>query len=487
MNLLTQSYPDLVPAVPELFVLTMACIILLLDLVLSVRWRNASFLLTLYTLLGASLLTLQDIGEAGRYTFNGMFVDDLLSDVLKVGTYLLVACVLVYSRRYMLERKLFRGEYFVLVLFGVLGMMVLASASHMLTLYMGLELMALSLYTLVALQRDSRTAIEAAMKYFVLGALASGMLLYGISMLYGVTGTLDIAGVAAGVRAKGVDNLTLGFAVVFVIVGIGFKLGAVPFHMWVPDVYEGAPTSVTLYIATAPKLAAFAIIMRLLVGGLVDMAGMWQDMLILLAVVSIALGNVVAISQSNIKRMLAYSTIAHMGFLLLGIIANSENGFGSAMFYALVYSFMSLGAFGVILLLSDQGFEADKLEDFRGLNRRSRWLALLMLILMFSMAGIPPTAGFFAKMAVIQAVIEAGQVWLAVVAVLFAVVGAYYYLRVVKLMYFDDPDQQRDITAGWDARLLLAGNALALVLVLPWIGALLDLCAAAIRAIPALP
>jgi NADH-quinone oxidoreductase subunit N len=333
---------------------------------------------------------------------------------------------------------------------------------------------------MVAFQRDSGLATEAAMKYFVLGALASGMLLYGMSMLYGATGSLELAQVRSGVMEKGVDDLILVFGLVFVIVGLGFKLGAVPFHMWVPDVYHGAPTSVTLYLGTAPKLAAFAMVMRLLVGGLGDMSATWQDMLILLAVLSMGIGNLIAISQTNIKRMLAYSTIAHMGFLLLGVLSATSNGYSSALFYVLVYAFMSLGGFGMILLLSRKGFEADALDDFRGLNRRNPWYALVMLLLMFSMAGVPPTVGFFAKLFVIQALVDVGLTWLAVVAVLFAVIGAYYYLRVIKLMYFDSAETDVPLEAGADMRLLLSLNGVAVLLVMPWVGTVMDLCRNAI-------
>ncbi len=476
--------PDVAPAIPEIFIFSMACLILVVDLYLSERWRMVSYLLALATLFVAALLTLQNIFAPPVFTFNNMFVDDALSDIIKLAIYLLVFVVFVYSRRYNRERGIFRSEYFVLGLFGVVGMMILASASHFLTLYLGLELLALCLYTMVAFQRDSSLATEAAMKYFVLGAMASGMLLYGMSMLYGATGSLEIAVVKRAVSEMGAaDNMILIFGLIFVIVGLGFKLGVVPFHMWVPDVYHGAPTSVTLFIGTAPKLAGFVIVMRLLIGGLEDLSSVWQDMLIILAVLSIAFGNVVAIAQSNIKRMLAYSTISHMGFFLLGILSATPNGYSSAMFYVLVYAFMSLGSFGMIILLSRAGFEADRLDDFKGLNQKNPWYAFLMLLLMFSMAGIPPTVGFYAKLSVIQALIDGQLIWLAVVAVLFAVIGAYYYLRIIKLMYFDPPETEAPIKAGIDMRILMGINGLAMVLVIPWVGVILDLCAKAIDAI----
>jgi NADH-quinone oxidoreductase subunit N len=382
---------------------------------------------------------------------------------LKLFLYLTVAVGLVYSRGYLRERGLYKGEFFVLTLFALLGMMVMVSASHFLTLYLGLELLSLSLYAMVALQRNSSVATEAAMKYFVLGALASGMLLYGMSMVYGVTGSLAL-GDMAQTLADGTDlRIPLVFGIVFIVAGLAFKLGAVPFHMWVPDVYHGAPTAMTLFIGSAPKIAAFAFVVRILGQGLESQVAEWRDMLVILAVLSMAVGNIAAIAQSNLKRMLAYSTISHMGFMLLGILAGSQNGYGSAMFYVLVYALMSLGGFGMILLLSRAGFEADQLDDFRGLNRRSPWLAFVMLLLMFSMAGIPPTVGFYAKLAVLQAVVEIGYVWLAVAAVLFSLVGAFYYLRIVKLMYFDAPHETAPIAASPDARVIMSANGLAVL------------------------
>jgi NADH-quinone oxidoreductase subunit N len=354
------------------------------------------------------------------------------------------------------------------------------SASHFVSLYLGLELLSLSLYAMVAFQRDSKQATEAAMKYFVLGALASGMLLYGMSMLYGVTGSLEIGAVRDRIASGGPDNLIVTFGLVFVIVGLAFKLGAVPFHMWIPDVYHGAPTAVTLFLGVAPKLAAFAMFMRLLIAGLPDLADAWRDMLVVMALLSMGVGNVIAIAQTNIKRMLAYSTISHMGFFLLGILSASPNGYGSAMFYILVYAVMSAGGFGMIILLSRAGFEAENLDDFKGLNQRQPWYAFLMLIIMFSMAGVPPTAGFFAKFMVIQSVVNVDMAWLAVAAVLFSVIGAFYYLRVVKLMYFDAPTDSAPIQASGDMKLLLSINGLALIAFVPWAGALIELCRSAI-------
>ncbi|MFL6648429.1 MAG: NADH-quinone oxidoreductase subunit NuoN [Sulfurifustis sp.] len=472
--------PGLAAALPEIFVFTMACVILLVDLYAATPARFLSYALAQLTLVVAAVLTLAGAGNTG-YFFNQMFVADPLAVLLKLAIYGLVFFVFAYSRDYLRERGILRGEYFVLGLFGVVGMMVMVSASHFLPLYLGLELLSLSLYSMVAFQRDSAIATEAAMKYFILGAMSSGMLLYGMSMLYGATGSLEIAAVRHAIAGMSANDIVLIFGLVFIIVGIAFKIGSVPFHMWVPDVYQGAPTAVTVYIGTAPELAAFALIMRLLIGGLEGLAPSWQGMLTILAVLSMGLGNVIAIAQTSIKRMLAYSAISHMGFFLLGILSASASGYSSALFYVLVYAVMSLGSFGVIILLSRAGFEADRLDDFKGLNQRSPWHAFLMLVLMFSLAGVPPTAGFYAKLLVIQSVVGADMVWLAVASVLFAVIGAFYYLRIVKLMYFDDPLDTAPITAQKDLRFLLAVNALLLIGVLPWIGTLIDWCTAAVR------
>ena len=451
------------PVFPEIFVLAMVSLILVIDAAVGDSKRDLAYALSLATLAGAAFLTVRDFSTMPVLTLGGLFIDDPLSDVLKLFLYLTVAAVLVYSRDYLRARGLCKGEFFVLALFALLGMMVMVSASHFLTLYLGLELLSLSLYAMVALHRDSSVATEAAMKYFVLGALASGMLLYGMSMVYGVTGSLGLGDMAIALQ-DGTDlRIPLVFGIVFIVAGLAFKLGAVPFHMWVPDVYHGAPTAMTLFIGSAPKIAAFAFVVRILGQGLESQVGDWREMLVILAVLSMALGNVAAIAQSNLKRMFAYSTISHMGFMLLGILAGSQNGYGSAMFYVLVYALMSLGGFGMILQLSRAGFEADQLDDFKGLNRRSPWLAFLMLLLMFSMAGVPPTVGFYAKLSVLQAVVGIGYVWLAVAAVLFSLIGAFYYLRIVKLMYFDAPLDTAPITASPDARVVMSVNGLAIL------------------------
>jgi NADH-quinone oxidoreductase subunit N len=409
-----------------------------------------------------------------------MFVDDPMADVLKLMIYLSTSLMLIYTRTYITLRGMFRGEFYALVLFAVAGMMIMVSGQHFLTLYMGLELLSLCLYALVAMDRDNARAAEAAMKYFVLGALASGMLLYGMSMLYGATGSLNISEVASSLL-NGVQNrpvLVLGL--VFIVAGLAFKLGAVPFQMWVPDVYEGSPTAVTLFIGSVTKLAAFALVIRLLVQGLFVLAIDWQGMLIIMAVLSIVIGNITAIAQTSLKRMLAYSTISHVGFLLYGIMSAGINGFASAMFYIVSYVLMTLAGFGIILLLSRKGFEADQLDDLKGLNQRSPWYAFLMLITMFSMAGVPPTLGFYAKFAVLQAALQAGMVWLVVFAVLMAVIGAFYYLRIVKLMYFDEPKDKAAIKSTPEMRWALSLNALALLGLGLMPQSLMNLCAYAI-------
>ena len=473
---------NLFAVLPEIAVAVMACVILIVDLYVSPRSRNVSYVLAQLTLVLAAALTIFGASTSGVF-FSGMFIADPLSVLLKLAIYLLTLFVFAYSREYLARRDLLRGEYFVLALFGVVGMMVMVSASHFLTLYLGLELLSLSLYAMVAFQRDSATATEAAMKYFVLGAMASGMLLYGMSMLYGVTGSLELAVVGQRVAAIGANDVVLIFGLVFVVVGVAFKVGLVPFHMWNPDVYHGAPTAVTLYIGTIPEIASFALVIRLLVGGLEGLSASWSDMLIVLAVLSIGLGNVIAIAQTNIKRMLAYSAISHMGFFLLGILNASPAGYSSALFYILTYTVMSLGAFGIVIALSRQGFEAERLDDFKGLNQRSPWYAFLMLLLMISLAGVPPTVGFYAKLLVIQSLVGTGLVWLAVLAVIFTVVGAYYYLRIVKLMYFDEPEETAAIGGGKDIRFLISINALLLLGIMPWIGNVIDWCDAAIRSL----
>ncbi|PKO47546.1 MAG: NADH-quinone oxidoreductase subunit NuoN [Betaproteobacteria bacterium HGW-Betaproteobacteria-22] len=459
---------DLITALPEIIVLGMAMFILLADLFLKPSNRIALYALAQLTLLIAAYFTFTTHSPGVGYAFTGAFVDDAMSDVLKLMIYAGTALIFIYSRHYLQVRNMFRGEFYALVLFSMLGMMIMVSGQSMLTLYIGLELLSLSLYALVALDRENARATEAAMKYFVLGALASGMLLYGMSMIYGMTGSLNISDIhhalmnAPQPTRELYSVLILGL--VFIVAGLAFKLGAVPFQMWVPDVYEGSPTAITMLISSVPKLAAFAFVIRLLAQSLQTLAIDWQSMLLIMAVLSIVIGNVTAIAQTNLKRMLAYSTISHVGFVLLGLMSASMNGYISAMFYIASYVLMSLAGFGVILLLSRKGFEAEKLDDLKGLNQRSPWIAFLMLIVMFSMAGVPPTLGFYAKFTVLQAALQAGFVWVVVFAVLMAVIGAYYYLRVIKLMYFDEPEDKQPIEAPIDMRVALSANALGLLL-----------------------
>jgi NADH-quinone oxidoreductase subunit N len=471
----------LYPAYAEIFLLVMVSVILIADLFTVGHTKTVTYLLVQVTLLGCSLITVATHDYGVAHLFHNMFVDDLMSDVLKLLSYMAVSMMLVYSRSYLLARGLFSGEFLALVLFALLGMMVMISASHFLTLYLGLELLSLSLYAMVALQRDSATATEAAMKYFILGALASGLLLYGMSMLYGATGTLNVNDISTAIQHGVPNKALLVFGLVFIVSGLAFKLGAVPFHMWVPDVYHGAPTAMTMLIGTAPKLAAFAFLMRILVEGLQPLMVDWSGMLAIMAVLSMAVGNISAIAQTNLKRMLAYSTIAHMGFLLIGILSGTIEGYGSAMFYAVIYVLMSLGGFGMIMLLSREGFEADNLNDFKGLNQRSPWLAFMMLLLMFSMAGIPPTVGFYAKFSVLNAAVQAGHLPLVIIAVLFSLIGAFYYLRIVKLMYFDAPESHERIYMQPDSSLLISINGLGVLAlgILP--GTLMSVCAVSVQ------
>lgn len=471
---------DLISALPEVFVLSMAMVVLLVDLFLSARTRYISYILTQITLLGAAFITVSTHVPAVGYAFNGMFVDDPLADVLKLMIYLGTSMLLVYSRSYIALRGMYRGEFFALVLFAMLGMMVMVSGQNFLTLYMGLELLSLCLYSLVALDRENVRATEAAMKYFVLGALASGMLLYGMSMIYGATGALEISQVSSALFNGVADRSVLVLGLVFVVAGVAFKLGAVPFQMWLPDVYHGAPTAVTLLVGSVPKFAAFAMVIRLLVQALQVMTVDWQGMLILMAVLSIVIGNVTAIAQTNLKRMFAYSTISHIGFLLFGFLSGSMNGFISSMFYVSAYVLMTLGGFGMILLLSRKGFEAENLEDLKGLNQRSPWYAFLMMLLMFSMAGVPPTLGFYAKFTVLQAALQAGFVALVIFAVLMAAVGAFYYLRIVKLMYFDEPQDTTPIIVQPDVALVFSVNGLAMLVLGLMPQRLMELCAYAV-------
>jgi NADH-quinone oxidoreductase subunit N len=471
---------SLIPVLPEIFVLSVACLVLVVDLYLKDEQRIISYGLAQAGLLFAVLVTLGVAQPEQQIVFDGSYVRDGMSDVLKVALYLVSFVAFLYAKDYLQERGLFKGEYYVLGLFAVLGMMIMISANSFLTIYLGLELLSLCLYAMVAFDRDSSTGSEAAMKYFVLGAIASGMLLYGISMIYGATGAIDFQNVAKALTVTGMENKVLVFGLVFVVIGLAFKLGAVPFHMWMPDVYHGAPTSVTLFVGSAPKIAAFALAMRLLVDGLGNLHADWQGMLVILAVLSMGLGNVIAVAQTNIKRMLAYSTISHVGFILLGILAGTNEGYAAAMFYTIVYAIMALGGFGIIILMSRRGFEADKLDDYKGLYERSPWFAAMMMLLMFSMAGVPPTVGFWAKLFVLDAIVSVELTWLALVGVFFSIIGAFYYIRIVKLMYFDKPEASEPLEAATDMRLVLSLNGVSMLVLGFFPASLLAICTQAI-------
>jgi len=454
-------------AAPEFWVLTMACVILIADLFIREERRGIIHMMAMITLIFAAIITVRSdyLSEGLRSvsTFNGSFIRDPMGDVLKLFSYFVLGMVYIYSKFCLRQFRMFRADFYTLSLFALLGVMLLISANNLVTIYLGLELTSLSTYALVAFDRESRRGSEAAMKYFVLGSMASGMLLYGMSMIYGATGSMDLQTISAAIANQGSDSVMLVFGLVFLVVGIAFKLGVVPFHMWIPDVYEGAPVAVTLFISAVPKMAGFAMAYRLLYTGLGDLHGDWQQMLAILAVLSIVLGNLAAIAQTNIKRMLAYSTISHMGFILMGLLPGTADGFGASMYYVIVYSLMSAGAFGVIILLSARGVEAEKLDDFKGLNQRNAWYAAIMAMVMFSMAGVPVFVGFFAKWLVIKAALDAGLMWLAISAVVFSVVGAFYYLRVVKLMYFDEPVTESPIDAPVDFRAAIALNGIMML------------------------
>jgi NADH-quinone oxidoreductase subunit N len=459
--------PDLMPALPEMVMLGMTCLVLVVDLFLPQAKRGFTLLLSVSTLVLAIAAVIMVAPTTSVSSFGGSFVLDQLAVVLKIATCAITILVFVYSRDYLVDHDIYRGEYYVLGLFATLGMMVMISAHSFLLVYLGLELLSLSLYAMIAFNRNSLSASESAMKYFVLGAMASGLLLYGISIFYGITGTLDLNQLSVAVNGQIAQHpVALSFALTFIVVGLSFKLGAVPFHMWLPDIYQGSPTSVTLFIGTAPKIAGFAMAIRLLVDGLGDLQVDWSQMLMALAIASMAVGNIIAIAQSNFKRMLAYSTISHVGFILLGLLATTANGYSSAMFYTITYALTAAVAFGVLIVLNRQGFEAENISDLSGLNDGNPWYAALLAIAMFSMAGVPPTVGFYAKLTILQSVVEVDMVWLAVLAVLFSVIGLFYYLRIIKVMYFDKPlaEQTTTIKEALDVKLLLGANSLSLIL-----------------------
>jgi NADH-quinone oxidoreductase subunit N len=476
---------DILILLPEFYLVAAACLLLLLDAFMKPEQRGLLHWLSIAVVAVAIYLVVAGAPPVPVRAFHGMFLRDGVATVLKVFALLTTILVFVYSRPYLRDRKLFLGEFYTLMIFALIGVMLLVSAGNLVTVYLGLELLSLSSYALVALNRDAPLPSEAAMKYFVLGALASGMLLYGMSMVYGASGmggaaTLELSRLQHVMGYTTAPTLLL-FGLVFMVVGISFKLGVAPFHMWIPDVYQGAPTPVTTFIASASKLAAFGMAYRLLAGSMGEVAHQWQLMLAVLAVLSLAIGNLVAIVQTNLKRMLAYSTISHMGYLLLGLAAANPEGYSAALFYAISYALMSTASFGVILALSRAGFECEEIDDLRGLNQRSPWFAFLMLLVMVSLAGVPPMFGFFAKLLVLQAAIHAGLMWLAIVGAVFAIIGLYYYLRVVKVMYFDKPLEGSELRAQADGslRIVLSLNALGLLALGLYWGPLIAWCRSA--------
>ena len=477
---------------PEIVLIAMACVVAMVDLFVKDPGRRPTYWITQITIAAVGVMHLMNFNEGQTYyAMQNMVVADPMGHLLAVFACLATIITLVYARPYAGSREMLKGELFTLSLFSLLGVDVMLAANNFLVVYLGLELMTLSLYALVALRRDHAVSTEAAMKYFVLGALASGFLLYGLSMMYGATGSLSISDVFKVVSSGIPNKSVLVFGVVFIVAGLAFKLGAAPFHMWVPDVYQGAPTAVTLLIGGAPKLAAFAITFRLLIEGLIGQAVEWQQMLVVLAVLSLVIGNLAAIAQSNLKRLLAYSTIAQMGFMLLGLASgvsngstqNGSNAYSAAMFYSITYVLTTLGTFGMIMLLSRAGHEAEEIKDLAGLAKRSPWFALVMTIFMFSLAGIPPTAGFYAKLAVLQAVVATGvpfYIGLAIFAVVLSLIGAFYYLRVIKVMFFDEPTDTSPLAAPADVRIVMSLNGAAVLIfgLLP--GGLMAWCASAI-------
>jgi NADH-quinone oxidoreductase subunit N len=470
------TWSSVQPAIAEMYLVAAICVVLLIDVFAGDKRPGLTSTVTLLALaVGAGLTAMYGHINHHAVLFDGMYVADELGYVLKLVGFMVVAVVLLYSRTYLETRKILRGEYYVLTLTALLGIFVLISANSLLTVYIGVELLALSVYAMVAFDRDSGIAAESAIKYFVLGAIASGSLLYGMSLIYGLTGSLDLEQIA--VKLHSPANLGVILGLVFIVVAVAFKLGAVPFHMWLPDVYQGAPTSVTLFVSTAPKIGYFALTLRLLAHGLAGTTAEWTQMLAALAVLSLVLGNTVALVQTNIKRLLAYSTIVNVGFIILGFVAGTPSGYTAALYYTLVYVLVVLGSFGVVLLMSRAGYEADKLDDFKGLYQRDPLLALVMMMLMFSTAGVPPFVGFWAKLRIFQALWETQHFWLVIIAAGFSVVGVFYYLRVIKLMYFDQPTGDAPETekiAG--VRFVLALNAAAVLLLGLLPSGLLELC-----------
>ncbi|PJD92827.1 MAG: NADH-quinone oxidoreductase subunit NuoN [Legionella sp.] len=471
---------SLLPALPEITILITACLALVTNLFFKRACPSIALWCAGIGLALAGCVSYLFLGQYAQLAFHGAFVSDDMAHIMKLFIYLTVFLSFMYSKDYLDERKLPAGDYYVLGLFSTLGMMILVSAHSLLTMYLGIELLSLPLYAMTAIRRTHSNSSEAAMKYFIIGSITSAMMLYGMSLLYGATGSLDFADIARSIATHGKEHAgLLSFSLVFILAGVGFKLAAVPFHMWAPDVYDGAPTSVTLFLSAAPKIAAIGITIRILTFALSDLVGTWQHMIMIMALGSAVLGNIIAIVQKNIKRLLAYSTISHMGYALFGILAATSAGYAAALFYGLIYALMSVGAFGLLVLLSRSGVEVELIEDLSGLNKRSPWLALMMMIILFSMAGVPPTVGFFAKLLVLKALVDVHLTWVAVVGLMFAVIGAYYYLYVIKVMYFDDAKDSSRIVLPRTTTALLSANALSLLYfgIVP--GALIAACVSA--------
>lgn len=474
------SIEDFAAAIPECFVLVMACVILLLDLFIPKSAKILTYVFVQLTLIIAAVLSVIAYEHPVLVAFNGMFILDNLAVILKVGICLSSAFAFAYARGYMGKTTILYAEFYLLGLFSVLGMMVLVSAHNLIGLFLGLELFSLPVYAMVALRRESPVCSEAAIKYFVIGSLASGLLLYGLSMLYGATKSLDIAAISQVIMQTSTQHdVILMLGLVFIVAGIAFKLGAAPFHMWAPDVYEGAPTPVVLFLGTGPKLAGLGLALRLLADAMSGLSINWHDLLVVVALLSMAVGNLAAIAQTNLKRMLAYSSIAHMGYMTLGLLTATPQGYGAALFYAITYALMTLGAFGLVLIMNYSGYEASQIDDLRGLNSRNPWLALMMLLILFSLAGVPPIVGFMAKVAVLEALIHVHEVWLAAVALLFAIIGAYYYIRVVKVMYFEQPIDNRPLVYSRDMQIAFTVNGLLLLALGLMPGLLFTLCQSA--------
>ncbi len=464
-------------ALPEMILLATACLALLADLFFKPYYKSVSFLIACIGLLLAASVSYLYMGGFKILILHGMFISDDLAQIMKLFIYITVFLSLIYARDYIDERRIPMGDYCVLSLFSTLGMSILVSAHSMLTIYLGLELMSLPLYAMVAIRRTDSDSSEAAMKYFVMGAIASGMLLYGISLIYGATGQIDLMGIANAIATNWQQqSVMVTFALVFLLTGICFKLAAVPFHMWAPDVYQGAPSSVTLFISAAPKIAALGMLIRVLSISLIDVATQWQQIILVLALLSAGFGNLFAVVQTKIKRLFAYSAIAHVGYVLFGILAATPEGYAASLYYMLVYSLMSVAAFGLIVLLSRQGLEIDSIEDLKGLNKRSPWLAFMMLLVMFSMAGVPPTVGFFTKLLVLKALVDVHLTWVAIAGLLFTVIGAYYYLRIVKIMYFEEPSNSQAVVISKSCSVYYSLNCLSLLYLGIFPSALITAC-----------